>query len=88
MGDKRYTRVVEQDIFSPKSAAILTKERGKTKQQIDIEDFFNKKECFMEKFWLFGPFSGDKGDGYIDVWMTKIMINTNQIDMNVCFFQM
>ena len=25
-GDKPYTRVVEQDVFSPKSAVILTKE--------------------------------------------------------------
>ena len=34
----------------------------------------------------FGPFPGEKSD-YIDVWMTKIMIKSNQIDMNVCLFQ-
>ena len=30
----------------------------------------------------FGLFSGDKGDN-IDMWMTKITIKANQIDMNV-----
>ena len=40
----------------------------------------------MGKLWLFGPFSGDKGD-YIDVRMIKITIETNQIDMDVCFFK-
>ena len=39
-----------------------------------------------EKFWFFGPFSWDKGD-YIDVWMIKVTIKTNQIEMDVCFFQ-
>ena len=78
-GIKHYTRVVQQDVFSPKSAAILTEEQGQTKHQIDIKDFFNKKRVFVEKLWLFGSFS--------DGWMTKIMIETNQIDMNVCFFQ-
>ena len=34
----------------------------------------------MKKLWLFGLFFGDKGD-YIDVWMIKIIIETNQIDM-------
>ena len=34
----------------------------------------------MKKLWLFGLFSGDKGD-YIDVWMIIIIIETNQIDM-------
>ena len=37
-------------------------------------------------FWLFGPFSDNKGD-YIDVWTITITINTNQIDMDICFFQ-
>ena len=40
----------------------------------------------MKKLWLFGLLSGDKGD-YIDMWMIKIIIETNQIDMDVCFFQ-
>ena len=30
--------------------------------------------------------SVDKRD-YIDVWIIKITIKTNQSDMNVCFFQ-
>ena len=34
----------------------------------------------------FGLFSGDKGD-HSDVWMIKITIKTNEIDMDVCFFQ-
>ena len=49
-----------------------------------MEDFFNKKQRFVEKLWLFGPFSGDKDD-YTDVWMIKITIKTNQIDVR--FFQ-
>ena len=36
----------------------------------------------MEKLWLFGLFSGDKGDN-IDMWMIKITIKVNQIDMDV-----
>ena len=38
-----------------------------------------------KRLWFCELFSGDKGD-YIDVWMMKITIKTNQIDMNVCFF--
>ena len=51
-----------------------------------FKTFSTKNHVFVEKLWLFGSFSGDKGD-YIDVWMIKIMIKTNQIDMDVCFFQ-
>ena len=36
----------------------------------------------MEKLWLFELNSGDKGDN-IDMWMIKITIKANQIDMNV-----
>ena len=39
-----------------------------------------------KKLWLFLLFSGDKGD-YSDVWMIKIKVKTNEIDMDVCFFQ-
>ena len=39
-----------------------------------------------KKLWRFGLFSGDKGD-YSDVWMIKITVKTNKIDMDVCFFQ-
>ena len=35
--------------------------------------------------WTFWLFSGVKDD-YIDVWMIKIPIKTNQIDMDVGFF--
>ena len=46
--------------------------------------FFQHKTVFLEKVWLFGMFSEDKGD-YIDEWMIRITIQTNQIDMDVCF---
>ena len=36
----------------------------------------------MEKLWLFGLFTGDKSDN-IDMWMIKITIKANQIDMGV-----
>ena len=36
----------------------------------------------MEKLWLFGLFSGDKGDN-IDTRMIKITIKANLIDMGV-----
>ena len=39
-----------------------------------------------KKLWLFRLFSGDKGD-YVDVWMIKITMETNQNDMNVYFSQ-
>ena len=48
-----------------------------------MEGFFQQKNCFiMEKLWLFVLFSGDKGDN-IDMWMIKITIKANQIDMDV-----
>ena len=44
---------------------------------------FQQKNCFIvQKLWLFGLFSGDKGDN-IDMWMIKITIKASQIDMNV-----
>ena len=36
----------------------------------------------MEKLWLFGLNSGDKDDN-IDMWMIKIKIKANQIDVDV-----
>ena len=33
---------------------------------------------------MFELFSGNKGDS--EVWTIKIIIKTNQIDMDVCFF--
>ena len=49
--------------------------------------FFLTKNCFIvEKLWLFGLFSGDKGDN-IDMWMIKIAIKANQIDMDVLLIQ-
>ena len=36
----------------------------------------------MEKLWLFGIFSGDKGDN-IEMPMIKITIKANQIDIDV-----
>ena len=49
-------------------------------------DCFLGTNVLLEKLWIFGLFSGDKDD-YIDRWMMKITIKTNQIDMNVCFFE-
>ena len=34
----------------------------------------------MEKLWLFGLNSGDKDDN-VDMWMIKITVKANQIDM-------
>ena len=48
-----------------------------------------KNSKIMSMFVLFLCFwtaSEDKRD-YIDVWIIKIMIKTNQIDMDVYFFQ-
>ena len=36
----------------------------------------------MEKLWLFGLNSDDKGDS-IEMWMIKITIKANQIDTDV-----
>ena len=44
--------------------------------------FFKKELRHCGKLWFFGLFSGDKGDN-IDMWMIKIMIKANQIDMDV-----
>ena len=44
--------------------------------------FFNKRLLYCGKLWLFGLFSGDKGDN-IDMWMIKITIKANEIDMDV-----
>ena len=44
--------------------------------------FQRKTVSLWKKLWLFGLFSGDKGDN-IDMWMTKITIKANQIDINV-----
>ena len=54
-------------------------------RRVPIEGFFFKKNLFHceKKLWLFGLFSGDKGDN-IDMWMIKITIKANQIDMLFC----
>ena len=44
-----------------------------------MEGFFNKNSFVVAKLWLFGLFSGDKGD----IWMIKITIEANQIEMDV-----
>ena len=44
--------------------------------------FQQKTVSLWKKLWLFGLFSGDKGDN-IDMWMIKITIKASQIDMNV-----
>ena len=40
----------------------------------------------VEKFCFLRVYCGDNDD-YTDVWMSKIRIKANQIDMDVCFFQ-
>ena len=47
-----------------------------------MKGFFNKKTVSLLKIVAFGLFSGDKGDN-IDMWVTKITIKANQIDMDV-----
>ena len=47
-----------------------------------MEGFLNKKLTHFVKLWLFGLFSGDKDDN-IDMWMIKITIKANQIDIDV-----
>ena len=52
-----------------------------------IEDiyrmFFSTKNCLLvETLWLFGQFSGKKGND-IDMWMIKIKIKANEVDMDI-----
>ena len=44
--------------------------------------FFQQKTSLLWKIVAFGLFSGDKGDN-IDMWMIKITIKANEIDMDV-----
>ena len=46
------------------------------------KDFSTKNFLTVEELWLFGLSSADKGDN-IDMWMIKITIKANQIDMGV-----
>ena len=65
--------------------AILKKVR--TNQTASTQQgLFQQKQCFCGKIVAFGLVSGDKGD-YIDMWMIKITMKTNQIDTIVCFSQ-
>ena len=50
---------------------------------VTFRRFFSTTNFFiMEKLWLSGMFSGDKGDN-IDMRMIKITIKANQIDIDV-----
>ena len=50
-----------------------------------ISKTFSTKPMFLWKIsWLFGLFSEDKGD-YSDVWMIKIKIKANEIEIERCF---
>ena len=95
MADKHHTKAIQQYVFSQcfkgttiklqfflKSAAI----EDKPNCRYISKTFSTKDYVLWKKLWLFGLFSGDKGD-YIDAWMIKITIETNQIDMYVCFFR-
>ena len=46
--------------------------------------FFQQKLLHCGKIVAFGLFSGDKGDN-TDMWMIKITVKANQIDMDVLF---
>ena len=64
------------------SLAILTKDEDKPNSRY-LSKVFSTKNCFIVKnLWLFGLFSGNKGNK-IDMWMIKITIKANQIDMDV-----
>ena len=90
-GDKPYTKAVKQDVlvnFSrvqklsnnfSKRVAIIKKVRTNLTAGT-YQNFSNKKLYFGEKvvaFWIV----------LWDVWMIKITIKTNQIEMDFCFFQ-
>ena len=48
-----------------------------------LSKLFSTTNVFtVENLWLFGMFSGDKGDN-IDMRMIKITIKTNQFDMDL-----
>ena len=75
---------VKQAAIFQKSVAILTKTEDRPNCGCISNTFSTQNYVLWKKLWLFGLFFGDKGD-YIDVWMIKITIEINQIDMDVCF---
>ena len=76
----RFERYNNQVTSFLKRAAILSEQLGK---DIDLWKLFSTRSYFIvEKLLLFELFSGDKSDK-IDVWMIKVTIKTNQIDMDV-----
>ena len=94
MGHKPYTKVVKQHVsvnFSKvqqlsinfqKCRLFRLKSEDKPNSRYISKTFY----VWSKKMWLFVLFSGNKHD-YSDVWMIKTTIKTNQIDMDVCFFQ-
>ena len=97
--DKPYTKAAEPEVFSQFFKGTTIKKQffkkarlfwPKSEDKPDADRYgrlFQQKAMFCgEKLWLLGLLSGDKGD-YIDVWMMKITIRTNQIDIDVCFLQ-
>ena len=76
---------IKQQFFETVRLFCLQSEDKPNNRYIS-KTFLTKSKVFVKKLWLFGLFSGDKGN-YIDASMIKIIIETNQIDMDVCFFQ-
>ena len=99
MGDKPYTKAVKQDIlvkfskvqqssnnFSKKRWLYQLKSEDKANSTYISKSFSTKSYAFVDEIVAFmGCFLGIKID-YIDVWMIKIVIKTNQIDKDA-FFQ-
>ena len=65
-----------------KSLAILTENEDKPNSRYLSKVFPAKNFFTVENLWLFVLFSRDKGDN-TDLWMIKITIKANQIDMDV-----
>ena len=67
---------------------LQTKGQGTHHKMVSLQPMsgFSPLFVFVGKLWLFVMLSGDRG-GYIDVWVIKIIIKTNLIEMNVYFFR-
>ena len=82
---ERYNNKVT--IFREKKPVYFDKKMRTNLTADTFGRFFRQKNCFIvEKLWLFGLFSGDKGDN-IDTWIIKITIKANQIDMDALLYQ-
>ena len=98
--DKLYTKAVKwnalvnfanlqilSDNFS-KKCGYFDKKAGTNLEADTFARLFQQQKTMVlwKTLWLFGLFSGDKRC-YIDMSMIKITIKSNQIDIDVFFFQ-